>query len=153
MIKRYYAAPEVANTVWLFIVGWLLIAVPAMMAGEWERVINVMIIVLIITYLIWLGAKYGTYIAIDEEKKIVGGKVHFIPGKGVFLPDVVELEVQGSFAGTITQIFMICKDKNGKLIERGLGSKEMFTKKDLKELIKTIHQVNPNIKIPEELLK
>ena len=69
MIKRFYAAPELANTVWLFIVGWLLIAVPAIMAGEWARVINVMIIVLIITYLLWLGVKYGTYIAIDEEKK------------------------------------------------------------------------------------
>ena len=69
MIKRFYAAPELANTVWLFIVGWLLIGVRAIMAGEWARVINVMIIVLIITYLLWLGVKYGTYIAIDEEKK------------------------------------------------------------------------------------
>ena len=82
----------------------------------------------------------------------MGGKVHFIPSKEISLSDVVELEVQGSFAGVITDIYMICRNKNGKLVERGLTSKQMLTKADLKELIATIHTLNPEIKIPEELL-
>lgn len=155
MVKRFYAAPELANTVWIFFIcgiGYIFVAWDAGTLGDF-KVQLILLTFFVLTGLFWVGAKCGTYIEVDIEKKIVGGKVHFIPGKEIFLSDVVELEISGSFAGAITQIYMICKHKNGKLVERGLTSKQMLTKQDLKELILTIHQINPNIKIPEELLK
>ena len=155
MVKRFYAKSDFANSVWVLVlcgIGYIFVAWDAGTLGGF-KVQLILLTFFVLTGLFWVGAKYGTYTEIDMEKKRLRGKGFFISGKGVYLSDVVELEVPGSFAGAITQVYMICKDKNGKLVERGLGSMEMFAKQDLKDLILTIHQINPDIKIPEELLR
>ena len=95
----------------------------------------------------------GTYITITDKE--VQGRVLFIPGKKSELATVKALKTRGSFGGVITQIYLVYEDTKAgkKLPDRGLTSKDMLPKKDLQELLRTIHQTNPHIEIPEELQK
>jgi hypothetical protein len=153
MIKRFYSRKDLMSTIWIFIFGIFLMLTPAIASGSWDRIINFLLIVTPLLIIFWAGAKYGTYTEIDMEKKKVRGRLFFIIGGTISLSRVISLEKNGTYGGVITQISMIYLDDKNKKKEAGLTSVEGLEKQDLKDLISTIHQVNPEIKIPEELLR
>ncbi len=152
MIKRFYAEPGFANSFWLFIVGWLLIATPAMIAGEWTRVINVMILVSIITTLLWAGAKYGTYVLIDTKKNILCNSRSFIK-KTILISDIKKIFTEETFAGALNIPIIVYQNKRGKLNESRIISTDTFKPGELKELLQLLKDINPEIEINPILLK
>ena len=78
MIKRFYARKDLTSIIWIFILGILLMTTPALISGSWERIINFLLVTIPLLVLFWAGAKYGTYIDVDTEKKIVKGRSFFL---------------------------------------------------------------------------
>ncbi|KKU49589.1 MAG: hypothetical protein A3A28_02910 [Candidatus Sungbacteria bacterium RIFCSPLOWO2_01_FULL_47_32] len=101
---------------------------------------------------LWFGLSRGSYITIDENKNLYG-TVLFIRCRKTPLVEVSTLGTRGQFMGGMTGITLTFRNKKGQLETRGLVSKTALEKKDLMQLIAAIRMANPNIKIPEEILK
>lgn len=151
MKKRFYAASELGYvTVFIFGlcgIGYLLLSWSAeTLGGLW----GYFIFYYILLSIFWIAVTKGTHITVDDRE--IKGTVLYIFGGKTKISSIISLKKTASFAGLITQIYMMCQSEKGSISERGLTSVEMLKKEDLKELIETIRTINPNIDIPSDLL-
>jgi len=102
-------------------------------------------------FLFWLGFSRGSYITLDGQN--VYGTVLFIRGRLTQISDIVFIRRNPTFAGLMSEVIMGVRKKDGAITERGLANKHGLTEGDFKKLIETIHSINPNIKIDQDLFR
>jgi hypothetical protein len=151
MKKKFYATPDLGFTaVMIFGVcglGYLLLSWSAgTLGGLW----SFFVLYFLSLSVFWVAANKGTFVTIDDKE--ICGRVLYLFGGKTSISSIVSLKKVGSFGGAITQIYMMCRREDGSIEERGLTSKEMLKKEDLKELIEIIRIANPSISIPSDLL-
>ncbi len=153
MKTKFNIDKQFANTVvyvWLFyfIFMSLIAIIPP---STISRIILPVIISAPFIFLIWVGLRYGTYITIDYNKSIYN-TFFFIKRNVILFSNVTCLSIGKSFMGLVVGIEITYYKKNGKTVTVGLMGKQIMKKEELKRLIETIHNANPNIVIAKELL-
>lgn len=151
-MKKIYRANESLAFTGLLIFGicglaFMLISISE---GTFYKALWVHFIYFSLLTLYYVGAKWGTYISICGEK--IYGSAFFLRSSETNLKAVTAIEDTPMFGGQLTQIQMQIV-KNGKYKRRGLTTVESLTKEDFKDLISEIKKINPDIIIPESLLK
>lgn len=151
MKQRFSFDLKVVNTmVGGLAVGFALMSVPLFIEGSLIRIMKYDLPIAVLLGMLWFATSRGTYITVEDGK--VYGTVLFIKGKVISLSNVESLATRGTFGGLMRYIRMKCRE-NGKIVERGLITEGVLTKNDFRKLIEAIRSANPNIDIPEELLK
>ena len=135
-----------------FAFGALLMLVPLIVDASFGKLAVSIVIIGILLMGLWSGLTRGSYITIDENNNLYG-TVLFMRGRTTQLSEVTALATRGQFMGGMTGVTLTFRDKDSALKTRGVVSKSALKREDLKKLIEAIRAANPNIKIPEEVLK
>jgi hypothetical protein len=95
----------------------------------------------------------GIYISIDENN--LSNTFFFIKRDTIPLSKIVSLTTKHPLLllGRGTQVWNTFCDSNGKLVTKGLVTRETLKGNDFRDLIEKIKNANPKIDIAEELLK
>jgi hypothetical protein len=154
MEKRFRFDPILINgTPIIFAFGFLLMSVPLITSGAILKLVIFLGGIAILLTLFWIALAYGTYVAVDEGKKTVYGRVFFIHGRTTQLSDVLSIEKRYGFGGLMSELFMRVRRKDGSISEPGLVSSKALRAADLKEFISIMHSLNPKIEIPTDFIK
>jgi hypothetical protein len=130
--------------------GFLMIALAIIGTNSIPSVILAMIIGFAALAVLWLAFTRGTYVLIDPENNLYRTSGFFF-SKTVPLSDIASLRIQGAFAGLMTEVHLMCRDKDRRLKTLTTMNVQSFKKHDFKVYLETLHSANPNIAIPQEL--
>ena len=153
MIKRFYAEPALANSFWVLVVCGVVFIIGSWDAGTIHKSGAQLILLsfFLLTGLFWAGAKYGTYVLIDEEKNILCNSRSFIK-KTILISDIKKIITEETFAGALNIPIIVYQNKKGKLKESRMISTDTFKPNELKELLQLLKDINPEIEIDPSLL-
>jgi len=153
MQTRFYLDARGASLfVGMMLLCALLLLVPMILSGTFNKLAVYFIPMLLILGTVWLAWARGTYVTVDGDNKQLYGTLGFLRARTTPLPDIVSINARKIFMGGMTEIYMKYRKKDGSLGERGLVNKESLRKSDFTKLLETIRSANPSIEIAKELL-
>jgi hypothetical protein len=150
MKKKFSLDTAVANALACVMgAGALLMILPTLINGFPGQFATHLGSAIIPIAILWFGFARGSYVTIEGNVKLYG--TFFIRGSVTHLSDVISIGQRYRF-GTMSEIFLKYRKKDGSVGDKGIVSKQSMKRRDFRRLINTIQTANPKIEIDPGLL-
>jgi hypothetical protein len=103
--------------------------------------------------LVWIASRYGTFIAVDPERKTLRASNFFIPAKPILVGSITDIGTRGMFAGAATEIEITYRKSDGRKHTVGYGTTNFLNHKDLRRVLDALSDINPSLRLPRELVQ
>lgn len=130
---------------------FLLMIVPAIVTGTFQKILPVIGLFIIFLAIVWLGLAKGTYILLDAKRDLFITSGFFF-SKSIPLSEITKIETRGMFGGVMNKIVLIYRDRNGNTNTLNSMTRESFKSGDFVKFAKALQSLNKSISIPESFV-
>jgi hypothetical protein len=121
--------------------------------GHFLQVLWLPVLIFALLFLFWYTARWGTYILVNKNKKILQASNYFFRTKPILVESIVSIDTRSAFAGAATEIEISYVKPDGKKTVLGYGARNFLNSDDLRKILETLVDINPKLHIPLELRK